>query len=88
MKRKHYKAYIASGITAFCVIAGAIFLFFGLYHWPVVYAFLKSTARILRPIFMGMVIAFLLLFAVVGFVCVIFTYIGVNTLLPGVHSYK
>ena len=61
MKRKHYKAYIASGITAFCVIAGAIFLFFGLYHWPVVYAFLKSTARILRPIFMGMVIAFLLL---------------------------
>lgn len=28
------------------------------------------------------------LFAVAGFVCVIFTYIGVNTLLPGVHSYK
>lgn len=26
-------------------------------------------------------------FAVVGFICVIFTYIGVNTLLPGVHSY-
>ena len=26
-------------------------------------------------------------FAVVGFVCVIFTYIGVNTFLPGVHSY-
>lgn len=26
-------------------------------------------------------------FAVIGFVCVIFTYIGVNTLLPGVHSY-
>ena len=61
MKRKHYKAYIASGITAFCVIAAAIFLFFGLYHWPVVYGFLKSTARILRPIFIGMVIAFLLL---------------------------
>lgn len=61
LKRKHYKAYIAGGITAFCVIAAAIFLFFGLYHWPVVYGFLKSTARILRPIFMGMVIAFLLL---------------------------
>ena len=28
------------------------------------------------------------IFAVAGFVCVIFTYIGVNTLLPGVHSYK
>ncbi len=27
------------------------------------------------------------IFAVIGFVCVIFTYIGVNTLLPGIHSY-
>ena len=27
------------------------------------------------------------IFAVVGFVCVLFTYIGVNTFLPGVHSY-
>lgn len=27
------------------------------------------------------------LFAVIGFICVIFTYIGVNTLLPGMHSY-
>ena len=27
------------------------------------------------------------LFAVAGFVCVMFTYIGVNTFLPGVHSY-
>jgi cytochrome c-type biogenesis protein CcsB len=26
-------------------------------------------------------------FSIIGFVCVIFTYIGVNTLLPGVHSY-
>lgn len=26
-------------------------------------------------------------FAVVGFICVMFTYIGVNTFLPGVHSY-
>ena len=26
-------------------------------------------------------------FAVVGFVCVLFTYVGVNTLLPGLHSY-
>ena len=28
------------------------------------------------------------LFAALGFVCVIFTYIGVNTLLSGLHSYK
>ncbi len=27
------------------------------------------------------------IFAVAGFVCVLFTYIGVNTLLPGIHSY-
>lgn len=27
------------------------------------------------------------IFAVVGFICVLFTYLGVNTLLPGVHSY-
>ncbi len=27
------------------------------------------------------------IFAVLGFICVIFTYIGVNTLLPGIHSY-
>ena len=26
-------------------------------------------------------------FAVIGFACVIFTYIGVNTFLPGIHSY-
>lgn len=27
------------------------------------------------------------LFSVIGFVCVLFTYIGVNTLLPSIHSY-
>lgn len=27
-------------------------------------------------------------FAVIGFICVIFTFIGVNTLLPGIHSYR
>ena len=26
-------------------------------------------------------------FAIIGFICVFFTYIGVNTLLPGMHSY-
>ena len=28
------------------------------------------------------------IFGVVGFLCVLFTYVGVNTLLPGLHSYK
>ncbi len=27
------------------------------------------------------------IFAIIGFICVIFTYIGVNVLLPGMHSY-
>lgn len=27
------------------------------------------------------------IFAVVGFICVMFTYVGVNTFLPGIHSY-
>ena len=27
------------------------------------------------------------IFAAAGFICVLFTYIGVNTLLPGIHSY-
>ena len=28
------------------------------------------------------------IFAVIGFICVLFTYIGVNTWIPGIHSYK
>lgn len=28
------------------------------------------------------------LFSVIGFICVLFTYIGVNTLLPSIHSYQ
>lgn len=27
-------------------------------------------------------------FAVIGFICVLFTYVGVNILLPGLHSYR
>ena len=28
------------------------------------------------------------IFAVIGFICVLFTYIGVNSWIPGIHSYK
>ncbi len=28
------------------------------------------------------------IFALIGFICVIFTYVGVNTLMSGLHSYK
>ncbi|NLV88942.1 MAG: c-type cytochrome biogenesis protein CcsB, partial [Tissierellia bacterium] len=27
-------------------------------------------------------------FSIIGFLCVIFTFIGVNVLLPGLHSYR
>lgn len=40
-----------------------------------------------QRIFRGMKGKAAALYAVIGFICVLFTYIGVNTLLPGVHSY-
>ena len=61
MKQNKYQPYIALGITAFCVIAGAILLFFLLFHANDVYAFISTVTHILRPIFMGMILAFLLL---------------------------
>ena len=61
MKRGKYQPYVAVGVTAFCVIAGAILLFFLLFHAKDVYGFFSMVAHILRPIFMGMVLAFLLL---------------------------
>lgn len=61
MKQNRNQSYIALGITAFCVIAGAIAFFFLLFHAKDVLAFLGMLAYILRPIFMGMVLAFLLL---------------------------
>jgi len=48
-------------LTAFCVIAASILFFFLLFHAERVGAFFGTLSRILRPIFMGMVIAFLLL---------------------------
>ena len=52
--------YVAAGLTAFAVIAGALLLFFLLFHAKEVFAFLGLMGQILRPIFMGAVIAFLL----------------------------
>ena len=53
--------YVAAGLTAFAVIAGALLLFFLLFHAGDVLTFLGLLGQILRPIFMGAVIAFLLL---------------------------
>ena len=61
MKKSFKQPYIAAGVTAFTVIACGILFFFAIYNWSLIEAFMGALAHILRPIFVGMVIAFLLL---------------------------
>ena len=61
MNHRKYGVYLAAGVTAFAVIAAAILLFFVIYHFSEVRALLELLAYILRPIFYGLVLAFLLL---------------------------
>lgn len=61
MKQRKFGPYIAAGVTAFAVIAAAILVFFIVYHISAVTALLDSLGYILRPIFYGLVLAFLLL---------------------------
>jgi len=61
MKNKRFQPYIFAGVTAFLVIAAAIILNFLITRHDTVFAFCGMVAHILRPIFMGMVLAFLLL---------------------------
>jgi predicted PurR-regulated permease PerM len=61
MRNSQYKNYLAAGVTAFCVIAAAIVLFFLLSHTQEVAALLRTISSALRPVFIGMIIAFLLL---------------------------
>ena len=61
MKRNDKHPYLAAGLTAFAVIAASLCLFFLLFHLGEVTQFLSGLGIILRPIFMGAVIAFLLL---------------------------
>lgn len=60
MKNSTNRSYLAVGVTGFCVLAAAILLSFVLFHIASVRQFLSTLAHILRPIFIGMVIAFLL----------------------------
>ena len=60
-KHRQYGPYIAVGVTAFAVIAAALLLFFTLFHLSALRAFFGTLAHILRPIFLGMIFAFLLL---------------------------
>lgn len=61
MKQNRHQPYLAIGLTAFLVVAAAIILHFLLTRHDTVFAFFGTVARILRPIFMGLVLAFLLL---------------------------
>ena len=61
MKRNDRHSYLAMGVTAFFVVAASLCLFFALFHFREVARFLKTLGAILRPIFMGAVLAFLLL---------------------------
>ena len=61
MKRGDRHPYWSMGLTAFAVIAASLCLFFLLFHMREVTAFFNTIGGILRPIFMGAVIAFLLL---------------------------
>ena len=61
MKHNDKHPYLGAGLTAFAVIAASLCLFFLLFHFETVTRFLGSLGVILRPIFMGAVLAFLLL---------------------------
>ena len=59
MKEK-YQKYIAWGLTAFCVIASSILLFFLLYKLNAIKAAVKGFMQILEPFLVGALIAYLL----------------------------
>ena len=61
MRREKYKGYIAAGVTAFSVIAAALLFFFMLFHFRQIRSFFATVFYILRPVFYGLVLAFLLL---------------------------
>lgn len=61
MKHDQKPDYIALGLTAFAVIAASILLFFVIHNFAAIRAVVATINRILRPIYYGMVLAFLLL---------------------------
>lgn len=61
LKRNQYRPYVRAGVTALVVIALSILLFFTMLHLSTICDVLKHIKFILRPIFMGLILAFLLL---------------------------
>jgi len=60
MKYRWDKKYLYWGVTAFAVIASGIMLFWLFEKWPLIKADLRVIWKILSPIIIGMVIAYLL----------------------------
>ena len=59
MKRQEYKKYIATGVTAFCVLAAVVVLYFLLLRWDHVMGVIGDFFGMLTPFFAGVLIAYL-----------------------------
>ncbi len=57
--REKYSKYIAMGVTAFCVIAASILLFFAFYEIKAIANVVRKVSELLEPFFIGVVIAYL-----------------------------
>ena len=60
MKEKINNKYIYWGLTAFCVLAALVLLFFIIYRWDYVLDFFKALITIFMPFIYGLVIAYIL----------------------------
>lgn len=56
-----FSRYVYFGVTAFLVIAASLLLFFAFFHFKDIRMLVATIARILRPVFIGLVLSFLLL---------------------------
>ena len=60
MKEKLQNKYLAWGLTAFCVLAALLLLFFAMYNSKYIIGFIKKVFVILTPFVYGLVIAYLM----------------------------
>lgn len=60
MKEKLSNKYVMFGITLFLVFASLIVLFFLIYKWPYIFAFLKTLLKILAPFIYGFAISYIM----------------------------
>ena len=61
MKKSHLKRYIFGGVTAFLVVALSLVTYFLMFHTEIITEKVNLIQHILRPVSMGLVMAFLLL---------------------------